>query len=170
MINIQQGEKQHSNIMAKLIMQAMNYDCCHNFMGPGHSLEEFEQMLTDLVASDKSQYSYRNSIVALDEKGDVCGICVSYDGGQLHTLRNAFIKEMKVRFGKDYSTMDDETAAGEMYADSLAVAENMRGQGIATRLLNAVIDKARQAGLERVGLLVDKGNPDAERLYARIGF
>lgn len=151
-------------------MQAMNYDCCRNFMGPGHTLEEFEVVMRDLVLSDDSQYSYRNAVVAIDDDGGLCGACVSYDGADLHKLRRPFIKAMKERFGQDFSKMDDETAAGELYADSLAVVEGRRGQGIATRLLNAVVDKAKDKGMETVGLLVDKGNPKAERLYARLGF
>ena len=37
-------------------------------------------------------------------------------------------------------------------------------------LLKAVIEKGREMGLPAVGLLVDKGNPKAERLYADMGF
>lgn len=45
-----------------------------------------------------------------------------------------------------------------------------RGKGIAKMLLKAVIEKGREMGLPAVGLLVDKGNPKAERLYANMGF
>ena len=45
-----------------------------------------------------------------------------------------------------------------------------RGKGIASQLIEATIDKARTLGLPAVGLLVDKGNPKAEKLYSRIGF
>ena len=45
-----------------------------------------------------------------------------------------------------------------------------RGQGIAGQLLDATKQKARLLGIPAVGLLVDKGNPDAERLYLRHGF
>ena len=45
-----------------------------------------------------------------------------------------------------------------------------RGQGIATQLLKATVQKAADMGLPAVGLLVDKGNPLAEKLYARVGF
>ena len=48
--------------------------------------------------------------------------------------------------------------------------EDCRGRGIATLLLKAAIDKARRMGLPAVGLLVDKGNPKAEKLYTRVGF
>ncbi|MCD8282422.1 MAG: GNAT family N-acetyltransferase [Prevotella sp.] len=156
--------------IARLIMHAMNYECCLYFVGEGHTLADFERIMTSLVRSDCSQYSYRNTLVAVDTGGEVCGICVAYDGGQLHYLRRAFIKIMREECGRDFSGIADETAAGELYIDSLAVREDMRGKGIATALLRATIDRARTARMPAVGLLVDKGNPRAECLYTRLGF
>ncbi len=164
------ANKTQANRIARLIMQAMNYDCCRYFMGQCHSLEEFERTIAMLVQSDVSQYSYLNTLVVLDDCGDVCGICVSYDGGMLHELRKAFVSAMKEGFGRDFGGMNDETEAGELYVDSLAVREDCRGRGIATALLNAVIDKGRAMKMPAVGLLVDQGNPKAERLYNRVGF
>ena len=66
--------------------------------------------------------------------------------------------------------MDDETAAGELYVDSLAVDAHHRGQGIAKALLKATILRASRLSLPAVGLLVDKGNPKAEKLYHDVGF
>mgnify|MGYP000912830543 FL=1 len=60
--------------------------------------------------------------------------------------------------------------AGELYIDSLCVDHDYRGQGIASALLQATIDKAKQFHLPTVGLLVDHGNPKAEHLYHRLGF
>ncbi len=66
--------------------------------------------------------------------------------------------------------MDDETQAGELYLDSLAVLPDYRRQGIARRLLKATKEKADRMGLPCVGLLVDKGNPAGEALYVSVGF
>ena len=126
-------------------------------------------MMTMLVEREDSQYSYRNTLVAMD--GDrLVGIAVSYDGGRLHELRQAFVEAAKVCIGKDHSGMDDETQAGELYLDSLAVLPDYRRQGIARRLLKATKEKADRMGLPCVGLLVDKGNPAGEALYASVGF
>jgi len=78
----------------------------------------------------------------------VVGISVSYDGGRLHELRRAFIEAAKEQIGKDHSGMDDETQAGELYLDSLAVLPEYRRRGIAKRLIEATKDKAEyhQAG------------------------
>lgn len=151
-------------------MLAMNYDCCRHFTGPDHTLDDFERVMTDLVSSDNSQYSYTNTLVALNEDGGICGMCVSYDGSRLHELRRAFVDAAKENFGRDFSGMADETGPGELYIDSIAVCESCRGKGVATGLLQATIDKARALGLKAVGLLVDKDNPKAEKLYLRVGF
>ncbi len=162
--------KSQANTIARLIMQAMNYDCCLYFMGTNYTLDDFEQTMTKLVKSDNSQYSYQNTITALDDDERLCGICVSYDGGKLHQLRKAFVSAMKDNFGRDFSNMEDETTKGELYIDSLAVEEHSRRKGFATALIKATIEKAKTMKMPAVGLLVDQGNPEAEKLYQRIGF
>ena len=65
--------------------------------------------------------------------------------------------------------MDDETDGSEFYLDTLAVLPEYRGRGIASALLKASIEKARKMG-KPAGLLVDKDNTRARRLYESIGF
>ena len=125
--------------------------------------------MTSLVERTDTQYSYRNTLVAMEGQ-KVTGIAVSYDGGRLHQLRQAFIQAARKYIGKDHSGMDDETRAGELYLDSLAVLPEYRRQGIAQRLLKATKEKADAMGLPCVGLLVDQGNPVGEALYASAGF
>ena len=169
MIEIKNAGKEQSSDIARLIMTAMTDDCCLHFCGVGYGLEDFRRMMTMLVEREDSQYSYRNTLVAMD--GDrLVGISVSYDGGRLHELRQAFVEAAKVCIGKDHSGMDDETQAGELYLDSLAVLPDYRRQGIARRLLKATKEKADRMGLPCVGLLVDKGNPAGEALYVSVGF
>ena len=169
MIEIKNARKEQSPDIARLIMTAMTDDCCLHFCGEGYGLEDFRGMMTMLVEREDSQYSYRNTLVAMD--GDrLVGIAVSYDGGRLHELRQAFVEAAKTCIGKDHSGMDDETQAGELYLDSLAVLPDYRRQGIARRLLKATKEKADRMGLPCVGLLVDKGNPAGEALYASVGF
>ena len=179
MIEIQEATKRQAAEIASLIMMAMTDDCCLYFCGDGYGLVDFRKMMTMLVEREDSQYSYRNTLVAVD--GDrsaegrlqgkkVIGISVSYDGGRLHELRQAFIEAAKAHLHKDHSGMDDETGPGELYLDSLAVLPEYRRQGIAKALLLATKEKANQYGLPYVGLLVDKGNPDGEAFYASVGF
>ena len=193
MIEIREATKSQSEEIARLIMTAMTADCCLYFCGEGHGQEDmtagracsrsaeqasmhrsrllaaFLKMMTMLVEREDSQYSYRNALVAMD--GDrVVGTSVSYDGGCLHELRRAFIEAAKEYLGKDHSGMDDETQAGELYLDSLAVLPEYRRRGIARQLLMATKQRANRMGLPCVGLLVDKDNPVGEALYASVGF
>ncbi len=156
--------------IASLIMEAMNHECCQYFAGPGHTLDDFHRMMTRLVGQENSQYSYLNTLVALNDEAEVIGICISYDGSQLHRLRKAFVKACLDAFGRDFSDIPDETSEGELYIDSIAVDSRYRGQGIAKQLLEATIEKAERMSIDTVGLLVDKGNPQAERLYHAVGF
>jgi len=193
MIEIREATKSQAAEIACLIMTAMTDDCCLYFCGEGYGLEDlasgracsrsaeqailrrsrllaaFRKMMTMLVECEDSQYSYRNTLVAMDADR-VVGISVSYDGGLLHELRRTFIEAAKEHLGKDHTGMDDETQAGELYLDSLAVLSEYRRQGIARRLLLATKERANRMGLPCVGLLVDKDNPVGEALYASVGF
>ena len=170
MITIEQAQISQAPDIAHLIMEAMNHECCLYFAGEEHGLLVFHGLMTDLVCRTDSQYSYLNTLVALNAQREVIGVCTSYDGACLHRLRVAFVQGCLARFNRDFGNMDDETAAGELYVDSLAVDARYRGKGIAKTLLKATIEKAKQLQLPAVGLLVDRGNPKAERLYASVGF
>lgn len=168
-ITIRKAIKGEASAIARLIMNAMTDECCLYFCGDGYGLDDFHAMMTSLVEHEDSQYSYRNTLVAVDDD-TVVGIAVSYDGGMLHELRRAFIDAAKQYLGKDNSGMDDETQAGELYLDSLAVLTSYRRQGIARKLLHATKEKANSMGLPCAGLLVDNGNHTGEALYASAGF
>lgn len=176
-MTITNASPHHAPAIATLIMQAMTDDCCQFLAGPDHTLADFRDMMLALVEMDDSQYSYRNALVALDDEasgGDlatapVAGAIVGYAGADLRRLRRRFQEEAMRRLDMDYSHMDDETQAGEFYLDSLAVFPQYRRRGIAKQLLRAISERAAALGLP-AALLVDKGNPNAERLYTSVGF
>ena len=58
----------------------------------------------------------------------------------------------------------------ELYIGSIAVAEEYRGKGFGTQLLNAVNDFAKKNGFETIILDVVDTNPRAYDLYKRYGF
>ena len=140
-ITIPTGSIEQAEVIALLIMKAMNYECCRYFAGERHNLEDFHEMMTQLVMRKDTQYSYLNTIVAMDGKRTV-GALVSYDGSQLHRLRKPFIDMEAKMLNGDFSNMDDETTEGELYLDSLAVDDDYQHQGIATALIKAGIAKA----------------------------
>lgn len=58
----------------------------------------------------------------------------------------------------------------ELVLDGIAVNQSMRGQGVGTQLLNTVVEYANNHKFTRVRLDVIDTNPDARRLYERVGF
>lgn len=169
-MTIRQALPGQASEIATLMMEAMNAECCQNLAGPHHTLADFHDLLTALVSRQGTQYSYANTLVALSDDGRLMGIAISYDGANLLRLRQAFIDEARERLQMDHSVMAPETEAGELYLDSLCVVADFRHQGVATALIRATEQKARRLGISKVGLLVDKGNPRAERLYRSLGF
>jgi len=61
---------------------------------------------------------------------------------------------------------------GERIAEleTLAVAEEARGQGIGSLLIEACRERLREEGISHWGVAVVEANADATRLYERVGF
>ena len=66
MIEVREATKNQAAEIASLIMTAMTDDCCLYFCGEGYGLEDFRKMMTMLVEREDSQYSYQNTLVAMD--------------------------------------------------------------------------------------------------------
>ena len=159
----------HASEIAQAVMMAVGDEICADFAAPDHTVEDVERMFTHLATLDDSQYSYRNTLVAVDDDGAVTGVCVGYDGALLHELRRRFFEAAKSMLNRDMEGMADETSADEFYLDTLAVHPSHRGKGVGTALLRAMIERAGEVG-KPAGLLVDKTNPKAEALYKSLGF
>lgn len=115
-----------------------------------------------------NQYSYENTLVYEDEKG-IGGMIVAYDGALLDQLRIPVLSYIREQLAHSYIP-GDETGPGEYYLDSIAVSPASQGKGIGRQLIYAAEDRAREAGHARTGLLVSDANPDAQRLYERLGY
>ncbi len=61
-------------------------------------------------------------------------------------------------------------AADALRVDGIAVAAAARGLGVGTQLMSALDAHARAVGLRAVELEVVDTNPDAQRLYERLGY
>lgn len=156
-------------LIARSIIAGVGEEICRDFAGKNHTIDDVERMFTELARRTDSQYSYLNTLVAVDDDGVAVGACISYDGAKLEELRRPFFEAVSRVLGKDMTNVDDETDPSEFYIDTLAVLPAYRKQGIATALLKASIEKASQAG-KPAGLLVEKENHRARRLYESIGF
>jgi len=115
-----------------------------------------------------NQYSYAN-ILVWDEHGEAVGMIMAYDGAKLDELRRPFLNYTRTNLGFT-GTPEDETQPGEYYIDCLAVLPGHQGKGIAKKLITALFDRAKELGHSTIGLLVDKGNHKAKKLYTDLGF
>lgn len=66
----------------------------------------------------------------------------------------------------------DETLrpSGTWTIECVAVPEQARGLGVGKRLMRYIVEQARAAGVDSVGVSVTPGNDKAERLYLSAGF
>ena len=163
---IRKAQKEDAPQIAKLMILAMT-EIVYQFIGR-EDYEEGVLFLTKLIEREGNQYSYTNSFVA-QENGNVIGQISLYPGEQLASLRQPVLDLIKTEYNLDYFP-EDETEAGEIYLDTIAVNPNIQGRGIGKQLIQHIIEEYVTKNQQIVGLLVDKDNPNAKRLYERIGF
>lgn len=143
-------------------------------MAKNKTRDNVVEVFTQLARRYDTQYSYLNTRIALASDGQKAGVCISYDGSRLSSLRRPFFQEAIDNLGWEISpelidTIPGETSPEEYYLDTLAVLPEYRGQGIASALIADARKKAQNARLP-LGLLVADDNPHARALYEKIGF
>lgn len=129
---------------------------------------DYLAVLTAIAATEGSQYCWHNALVA-EVDGIAAGAIVGYDGARLVELREGTFAVLRAHIGR-VPIIADETDATEYYLDSVGVLPEFRGLGIGQKLVAAFCEQAFSEGKERVGLIVDEDNPQAERLYTSVGF
>ena len=116
------------------------------------------------------------------------GICAHDDDGRLlgiagfKTVHGSLVggdfKDMRKTYGwisaairmSLLSLLEKDFENERFLMDGLFVAPEMRGKGVGTALLDAVIDEARRRGYVQVRLDVVDTNPRAKALYRHVGF
>ncbi|MBQ7818771.1 MAG: GNAT family N-acetyltransferase [Bacteroidales bacterium] len=167
-ILIRIAKREDSTYIAKAILLALGMDL-DNLEKESIWGEKCIMLFQNLAEREDSQYSYKNSFIC-EVDASVVGVLVAYDGAKLIQLREALYDEISKMGLGEPKGLTDETEPGEFYIDSLAVFEEYRGRGIATKLIEEARVKALSLNIERLGLLVDKENPNAARLYTKLGF
>lgn len=164
---IRKAQASDSQIVPEIMLQAMG-DIIFRFIQK-EDRKEAIHFLTQLFKQKGNLYSYENTFVAIDDNGHIAGSLTGYDGDRFVELRQPILDHIMEQYN---NTMipEAETAGDEFYIDSIAVAPIARGKGIGTELLHYAIAHAKQSGFKKVGLLVDLKNPNAQKLYERIGF
>ncbi|MGJ1205434.1 GNAT family N-acetyltransferase [Sphingobacterium lactis] len=163
---IRQGKQDEAGAIAAHLLLAME-DIAYLFIGAeDKSLALL--FLETLVAQQGNQYSYDNNWV-VEENGHVVATALIYDGSQLHELRKPVAALVQDAYGKDFNP-EDETQGGEYYIDCIGVSPDQQGKGIGSKILQHLIDEYVEKRGATLGLLVDDDNPNAKRLYERLGF
>lgn len=130
--------------------------------------------ISAICGRDDVLYSYRHALIAWE--GDkAVGLCLAYSGEGYHDVRIRTFAAFAALHPDEEDQMDlanaeDETASGEYYIDSLAVLPDFRRRGIARQLMLAQMERGKEMGLAHQTLLVDPENPNAQQLYASLGF
>ena len=132
----------------------------------GITYEQLLSSITAVAAAEETIYSYENTIVA-EADGKVVGAMCAYDGADYQRLKQPIVDTLGPDSG--FARLK-ETEAGEFYLDSVGVLPEYRGRGIASSLFEAQCERAASLGHKVAGLIVDEDKPQAEVLYARLGF
>jgi ribosomal protein S18 acetylase RimI-like enzyme len=130
--------------------------------------DKAKSFLKHFVALENNQYSYQNCWVMEDED-KVIGTMNVYDGSKLAELREPIFSYIKTNQNKSLF-IEDETESGEFYIDCIGVNPEQQGKGIGAKALGFLIEEYVIKNSQTLGLLVDEGNPNAKRLYVKLGF
>ena len=166
MIFVRKATLNDSEIIATYLSLPMK-DILYKFIGE-EDPEKAREFMLHFVEKENNQYSYQNCWVVEDNMKVVAAINL-YNGALLSELRQPVIEYLRSKFNNDFNP-EDETQAGEYYIDSLGVNPNQQSKGIGTKLLQFVIDEYVNKRSQTLGLLVDEINPNAKRLYLKLGF
>lgn len=86
-----------------------------------------------------------------------------------HHLAVAIDEGVVVGFVSAVQYFHPDKSYPELWINEVGVAESHRGQGIARRLMNAVLDEAQQQGCSVAWVLTHRSNQAAMQLYASCG-
>lgn len=163
---IRKAKREESKIIASYIFLAME-EIAYQFIGE-NSAEKALQFLHSLIEETNNQYSYENCWL-VEFENEIIAAALVYDGSKLHELREPVARQIQAMFNRPFNP-EDETQAGEYYIDCVGVNPNQQGKGIGSKIFQFLIDEYVYKRNETLGLLVDCNNPNAKRLYLKLGF
>ena len=166
-LTIRPAQQHDAAVVPEIMLQAME-DIIFRFIQKEDKKEAI-RFLTDLFQQTENLYSHENTFVAIDPEGNIMGSLTGYDGDHFTALRQPILELMQKQYANDLIP-EPETAGQEFYIDSVAVSTAARGQGVGSELLKYSIKHAKNQGFKQIGLLVDLANPNAKKLYERLGF
>ena len=164
-MNIRQAQENESKAIAPLVYAAI-HDIAYTLTGTTDNAQVLER-LAMWIALPNNRLSHENIWIA-DLDGTIAGIIIAYHGERAAELDEP-IKQWLITHDRP-GNLDPETDGDVLYIDSVAVNSEFGGRGIGTKLIQRVIERAREINLPAVTLNVDQDNPAAARLYERLGF
>lgn len=165
-MNIRKAKIEEANQIAPLLLLATE-EVIYGFIEEKNA-DKAGKLMHHFTATPANQYSFENCWVA-EENGQILGAVAVYDGANLNTLRKPIGKYVEGQLGVVFNP-EDETQAGEIYIDSLGVRTDQQGKGIGAQMLQHLIKNYVEEEGKTLGLLVDKDNPLAKKLYLKLGF
>lgn len=168
---IREAKASEADKIARLIMLALHDSGVLNFAGSEERIPLVRELFANLAAREDTQYSYRNTLVAVDKEENVAGCVIAYDGADLYRLREAFFAEAERLLGKRYTAdeVTDETTPDEIYLDTVAVFPEYRGHNLGAKLVTAMCQRHSNDG-KPLGLLCEPGYDHLLRIYGSCGF
>jgi ribosomal protein S18 acetylase RimI-like enzyme len=163
---IRKAKPEDYKVIAPLILLAMG-DIVFRFIGENSS-EKAISLLESLISQTGNQYSFENCWVT-EAEDEIVATALVYDGGKLQQLREPVAQAIKRLFNQSFDP-EDETQSGEYYIDCVAVNPARQGTGIGSKMFKFLIDDYVYKHGKTLGLLVDKENPGAKKLYLKLGF
>ena len=166
MLNFRQANKNDASSISKIMMLAMD-GIVYDFIG-SKNYDKGVLFLENLISQENNQYSYQNTIV-VEYNNEFAGTTTFYDGAKLDELRKPVLEVLQSSYNQTIHPQE-ETQAGEIYIDTIAVSPNFQGKGIGSSILDYLIDEIGINQNKTLGLLVDFDNPKAKKLYEKKGF
>ena len=167
MIICRPAQREDAAQIAPIMLLAME-EIVYYFMNERNK-EKAIALLTLFIERTDNQYSYQHIMVA-EEDGQLLGQLCLYDGAHLEELRQPILDFLAENYKVILPTAEQETQAGEIYLDTIAVSPQAQGKGIGKLLLAAAIKEYVEKQGKILGLLVDQDNPAAKKLYLHMGF
>lgn len=132
--------------------------------------EKTIEVLAEAVKDPTYRYGYTRGLVK-EIDGKIAGIAFGYPSEDEKIIDQGFSQALKQLGMADQKLFTDpETFPDEWYLDTICVNQAFRGKGVGSELLDALPRLAKKEQKQKIGLCVDQGNPDAQRLYERKGF
>jgi ribosomal protein S18 acetylase RimI-like enzyme len=175
MIDIRPARHTDSPFIAEMIQLSMGSLAGYLFNADDRSIKKYVE---NLVIRNAGRFGFRLSFIA-ESNGVSKGVLLSYKGKRIDLLNISTLPHLFPAMGLSaFGFMKRgvnlpggrEAYNDEYYISNLGVHPSAQGQGIGSDLLKFAEGLARRENLTKCALIVGSYNPNACRLYQRLGY